>query len=882
MAGPVDVRDALSAGNVVRSGARSPQPYAQLLPTRPRLGTRANASLLPRSFTPPPPIVEDEAESLARELDGPVAAAQGDDDGPRCRGDVEQLPIILPMPDPNANAERRFVLLSKPDDSDSDSDADDGEPAGHPYGRASPATKHEYEANTCRKFTTAQPEAPTPSRPGEMRRRKSHVELPRIETGAAPAAQSGLHRVKSSASVKRMSYDDDAHRRESRATADGFLSPTTPSVIKHSTKGRDRVFVDFNPGNNTEASRSRYGEPHIVNNERRSATRPERRDPSVGRPAHRRAQSAIELEKASRRKSSDFQSPPLAKKSSASPPLGNRRSPVLERRASSPPRERENLSGRRSSYKPNNDSNSPPRNDGEHSGDEQYKASQRRRRKSTVTQSDRPASLLSPDSAARPSIPKPRTKTPAASPRFSHGQFADEDQLFLKPHSSNALGDRAGHHEREPSPFSSGASSPYPPPPPSQTRLGDAERPLSPRPRSRPPSFVDVGAGAAALALMPVFPTSPSPSPPIGQRRSPTAPPSASRRGSVESGRSAQPSRPFLGEPGLGRPIDTYSQYLEAARAGIIPDIPQCSRLTPKPGYNDWFTFARRDEFNVCPDCYMAICENQAFRNEMVVAPFRPRDKKIACDLGASPWYRLALFLTQKYQLEDLSLLKAVADGIEKHRPCAGDRKANRTWHSIRDPYNHKTIPNFEVCAGCVSAVEALFPKLANVFEPVDAPGESPKGVCALHFSPLRRRFHDYVGILESVSNQALASNSSPDVELLVAKLHRKASVGECPRDMAVDDKDWHVMRKLPWVSVCEECFGEVVFPKSRPAPSRTTSRAGRIGSPGPPATSTPSACGAYFRRRARGTTPNTWRPSCRRGGRLRQISTLGWRSLSA
>ncbi len=314
---------------------------------------------------------------------------------------------------------------------------------------------------------------------------------------------------------------------------------------------------------------------------------------------------------------------------------------------------------------------------------------------------------------------------------------------------------------------------------------------------------------------MPARISSPLPRPPIEQRRSAALlSPSVSRQNSLESspGQYRPPSTPGAGH----YPIDTYREYLDAIRDGIVEDVPRCPRQDPTAGCNDWLTLPRSDDFNVCPTCYDAVFGNTDFRHELVPAPLRPRDKEIACDLGTAPWYRIAWFLTQKHGLGDLRLLKAVADGISRHRPCAGEVKASRTWHSIRDSYAHMPLQNFDVCAGCVRSIEALFPNLTGVFELVDAPGESPKAVCALRFSPNRRRFLDYFEVLELVSNKAAATDSVPDIELLADKLLRIANVEECTRDCVVEDKNWYFTRVFPGFrfTVCKECFGDVVVPK--------------------------------------------------------------------
>jgi len=231
-------------------------------------------------------------------------------------------------------------------------------------------------------------------------------------------------------------------------------------------------------------------------------------------------------------------------------------------------------------------------------------------------------------------------------------------------------------------------------------------------------------------------------------------------------------------------------------------------------GCKDWLTFPRCDNFNVCPGCYDAIFVSTGFQHNLVLAPMRPTEKKIACDLGSSHWYRIAWLMTKKYQLPDLRLLKGIADAAARHQPCGGDRRASRVWHSINGPYGQKPVADFKVCSTCVRFVEVLFPNLVSVFQPVDSPGESPKAVCALHFAPDRKKFLEYFDILESASDRALSTGSTPDIGRLVDKMQALEHLGKCSRDTIVDGKEWHTMRSLPGFLVCQQCFDEVVYPE--------------------------------------------------------------------
>lgn len=332
--------------------------------------------LLPTPRYPPPPSVEDEAQSLAKELGGSVSSVVSSDDEPKNRGELEQHPILKAAngDDDTASSpeapEWRFVYVPT-----SSSDASDN------AAKAKPA----YEANTCRKFTmplrTAEkpadkqadkqadkkPERQSEGQPerqddrlggrlcdgladkqedprSKSRRRRS--ELPRIETDlnadirpprssrtpaptssrtaarspspsrdcyksrgpsrARPRASSPLiRRTKSSAQIDQEPVDYFGKQESRGPPGDGFLSPA-PSVIKHSTKGRDRAYVDFNPSSAGGSSRHRSSTVSRPANDGhsggRSAVGLDRlRCPSEDIPMHRRSASAIDIPKAYRR-----------------------------------------------------------------------------------------------------------------------------------------------------------------------------------------------------------------------------------------------------------------------------------------------------------------------------------------------------------------------------------------------------------------------------------------------------------------------------------------------------------------------------------------------------------------------------------------------------
>lgn len=224
----------------------------------------------------------------------------------------------------------------------------------------------------------------------------------------------------------------------------------------------------------------------------------------------------------------------------------------------------------------------------------------------------------------------------------------------------------------------------------------------------------------------------------------------------------------------------------------------------------------RCDNFNICPTCYTAVFDKSPFRNEFTAMPFRPSDKNIVCDFGSSPWYRIAWLLTIKSGQPDLRLFHQIAQiaNIANSQPCPGDRESLRVWLSIRDPRKQTTLADFTVCYECSKTIEILLPNLTGIFVPQQQTAVPTRSICSMHFHPTRKRFVLYFDALETASDEALATTSAPDLARLAKVIGRLSVFAECHQDRPVRDSSWHVMQYLPELTVCGECFEDVVRPE--------------------------------------------------------------------
>lgn len=256
--------------------------------------------------------------------------------------------------------------------------------------------------------------------------------------------------------------------------------------------------------------------------------------------------------------------------------------------------------------------------------------------------------------------------------------------------------------------------------------------------------------------------------------------------------------------------VRRHSKQTEASGA---TGFPECRRKHPVVGLVDWLTLPRTD-FNICPDCYVAVFAKTEYRNSFQPM-LRPSDRPISCDFGIGPWYRIAWLLTLKNKLPDLRLFRSVADVISatQNVPCPGDRTTTRNWLTLFNPYTRQLIYDFTICPQCARIIQALLPNLKGIFIPIDPRSEITKGLCAMRFKPKRKRFVIYFDAMETASDQAFSKNEGPDIESLSQKVERIATISECQEDTPISNGCWHTMQLLRSLSVCGECFDEVVRP---------------------------------------------------------------------
>ncbi|KAK2593018.1 hypothetical protein QQS21_009272 [Conoideocrella luteorostrata] len=733
----------------------------------------------PKGCCPRPAIVEDEAESLAKEYGSSTPGAVSDEE-PLSKGDVDQYPVIMEVHE--HNPERRFVIVPEPE---KDQVAFTEQ---KPKAERRPEGDEQRDPVSSRKTLRPQDgqhkDGVDTSRHG-LGRRKSRQDLPSIDTEADRRRDPSHHRTQSAATGARSDYFDP---RPSRPQGDYLLSP---DAISNEPKGREKSYRGMGQSSGAYSARSPSRTSHQFDTYDRGPDRDyNERDRTTS--SARRSNTTVDSSKPRRRMTNDvdhrYKDEFMYSKG--------------DKQDSSQAYGRSDASGPKLSPRPSRD---PSR-----SGDD-YSKSPRSSgyfsSKPVVVQDEKPSGRQSRrDDTSRHnrSSSRARTLPIAAAAGAAAGSAAASQVAYEASRASLRASAKPATRTTE----QTRASKPQLPYPDDDLPLVAGLGIQSTEQEARHPKLANM----TGLSMPEPFPTAAGASGrPFDPRDNTSTTPATMN--------TPQPWAPTPFDPekdGLPteRPIGAYRRFSENNSKDGAGILPECPRQNPVTGLVDWLTLPH-SSFNICPSCYNEVFANSEYRT-LFKPLLRPSDEPISCDFGVSPWYRIAWLLTVKDEVADLRLLQQIAklSSASNRESCAGSRKVTRNWLTIKDPHTRLPVTDFAVCYQCARTVELLLPNLTGVFEPLDS--RPKQDVCALHFTPERKEFVLFFDALETTSDKAMKAKKPPNVDDLARQLWQQTVGAKCREDTPVIDGYWHTMQFLPDFTVCGNCFDAVVKPKVR------------------------------------------------------------------
>ncbi|RAK99029.1 uncharacterized protein BO80DRAFT_495094 [Aspergillus ibericus CBS 121593] len=231
-----------------------------------------------------------------------------------------------------------------------------------------------------------------------------------------------------------------------------------------------------------------------------------------------------------------------------------------------------------------------------------------------------------------------------------------------------------------------------------------------------------------------------------------------------------------------------------------------CPRSIPVAGYQDWHTVKGLPHLAICPSCLKQMRKSE-FRDLFILANPRPRGEMVRCSMS-EPWTRLAWMQTLKKQLDSLELLHQITRPALSSKPCPGRTITDQHWYRIVDPETNLYLPQFNVCSACVRNLRVLMPQHRETFKRCSIKQER-----ACDFVTDSPRFVRYIDCLDMAANRADQEHAlRPDVTEFLSYARRKVVLRDCRRDRPILST-WHYMPQLPELTVCEDCYDDVIWP---------------------------------------------------------------------
>lgn len=247
---------------------------------------------------------------------------------------------------------------------------------------------------------------------------------------------------------------------------------------------------------------------------------------------------------------------------------------------------------------------------------------------------------------------------------------------------------------------------------------------------------------------------------------------------------------------------------------------PPCPRPESVAGLDDWFMLERAPDFSLCPECRYNIF-GQGYETTLQRRKGTKKAKKIKCAMN-DPWNRLACVLAFKQEKRPIKQLLAMPSLTDDIAPCPESRPAEgRDWYHLRDTETGHNFQDFQICAHCVESIDIIFPRLQSIFH-ASKEIRNEARVCSLRSDSTR--FGKYLNFLVEMNAEAESRRNDDDINTsdLIWEIKWLTVISPCQRAAKYSGSDWHIHRRLPQLTICEECYYRVVRPVLRASSSST------------------------------------------------------------
>lgn len=237
-----------------------------------------------------------------------------------------------------------------------------------------------------------------------------------------------------------------------------------------------------------------------------------------------------------------------------------------------------------------------------------------------------------------------------------------------------------------------------------------------------------------------------------------------------------------------------------------------CPRPSPVAGFTDWYSLIGHRSFSICPSCRRAV-SGAGYEKHFEPSRPEPAGYERRCDMS-NTWMRMAMILTISTKRPDPKLMYALADIIVDELSCPGKALTTGQWYRVESPDSGRQVSGFDICPGCVRNVETMFPTLRGGFRKSRSRNPDQERSCDLRADS--KRFATFVDLLESTAKQAQEFRRPPNMLRFADLAEQMAAIPECGRDDMLLDRPWHTIMHIPELTVCEDCYREVVRPAAR------------------------------------------------------------------